>query len=101
MPGAPVVASGGALAASSVWAQMMATALERPLHLTTEPELTARGTAIMALSAVDGRALNAFPPSVSAIIEPRAPDIPLFRAARARQAALYDRVIRSTHAVVD
>jgi gluconokinase len=97
-PDAPVVASGGALAASPAWTQMMATALERPLHLTTEPELTARGAAILALNAVDGSPLEAFPPSVSAIIEPCAPHVPLFRAARVRQIALYNQIIHAKKA---
>lgn len=91
---AQVIASGGALAASPAWAQMIATAVERPLHLTSEPELTARGTAILALNAIDGTALDAFPPNISTVIEPRTADIPVFRAARERQIALYQKVIR-------
>jgi len=94
-PGAPVVASGGALAASPAWAQMIATALERPLHLTTEPELTARGAAILALNAVAGSPLDAFPPSISAVVEPLAQHMTLFRAARARQIALYNQIIQA------
>jgi gluconokinase len=90
---AKVIASGGALSASPAWAQMIATAVERPLHLTSEPELTARGTAILALNAIDGTALDAFPPNITSVIEPREADIPVFRAARERQAVLYEKVI--------
>lgn len=86
---AQVVASGGALGGSPAWTRMIATALERPLLLTAEPELTARGTAILALHALDGVALDAYPPSIAAVVEPRQDHIPIFRAARERQVALY------------
>lgn len=89
---ARVVASGGALAASPAWTQMIATALERPLHLTAEPELTARGTAILALNALERVPLDAYPPSTARVVEPRADDIPVFRAARQRQVELYSKI---------
>ena len=85
----PVVASGGALDASPAWAQMIADALARPLHFTGEREITARGTAVLALAALDGRALSDFAPSIARTVEPRAAGVAALRAARARQEALY------------
>jgi gluconokinase len=47
-PGHDVVASGGALAQSPYWTQLMADVLGQPVLVTREPELTSRGTAILA-----------------------------------------------------
>lgn len=92
---ARVIASGGALSASPAWTQMIATALERPLCVTAEPELTARGAAILTLKALDGATLDLFPPAITHVVEPRAADIPVFRAARERQVQLYNQIIRT------
>ncbi len=85
----PVIASGGALEASPAWAQMFADALNRPLSLAGESEITARGTAILVLSALDGRALTDFPLRIARTIEPRPDAVEALRAARERQQALY------------
>lgn len=50
-PGAEVVASGGALAASRVWPQMLADVLARPLRLAAAAEASSRGAALLALEA--------------------------------------------------
>jgi gluconokinase len=47
-----IVASGGALTASPAWVQMMADVLQHRVLLSHEPELTSRGTAILALRAL-------------------------------------------------
>ena len=47
-----IVASGGAISRSPVWTQMLADALGRPLHTSTEAEATSRGTALLALEAL-------------------------------------------------
>jgi gluconokinase len=44
-----IVASGGALTASPAWVQMMSDVLQHRVLLSHEPELTSRGTAILAL----------------------------------------------------
>ena len=49
-PGATVVAGGGALQASTAWAQMIADAFNSPLQLLAEAEVTARGVALMILT---------------------------------------------------
>ena len=47
-----IVASGGALTASPAWVQMMADVLQHRVLLSHEPELTSRGTAVLALRAL-------------------------------------------------
>ncbi len=91
VPPGPVYASGGALAASPLWVQIIADALDRPIYQPVERELTARGTAILALHALRGSALDAFPPHVAAApVTPRAAFVPVMRAARERQERLYN-----------
>ncbi len=46
-----VVASGGALRRSPAWAQLVADALGEPLLLTSDPEASSRGAALLALEA--------------------------------------------------
>jgi gluconokinase len=84
-----VIASGRALEASRAWTQMMANALNRPVKLTNESEITARGTAILALSALDGRALADFPLRITSTIKPQPAAVKTLRAARERQEMLY------------
>lgn len=50
--GGEVLASGGALHASAVWAQMLADVIGREVTISTEPEATARGAALVALEAL-------------------------------------------------
>ncbi len=51
-PGHLVVASGGAISHSRGWVQMLADALGRPVHASTEREATSRGAALLALEAL-------------------------------------------------
>jgi gluconokinase len=51
-----IVASGGALARSRVWAQIIADAIGRPITVSRETEATSRGTALLALDALGGTA---------------------------------------------
>jgi gluconokinase len=90
---APVISGGGALEASPVWAQMIANALNRTLHITAEPELTARGTAILALQATGQGALADYPPQIARTIMPQPEGVAALRAARERQQRLYRRLI--------
>lgn len=87
--GVELVASGGALAASPAWAQMIANALNRPLLLTSDPELTARGSAILALRALGLADLDDFPPTIARVVQPQAEAARKMAEARARQQALY------------
>lgn len=88
-----VFASGGALDASPAWAQIIANAINRPLCLSTG-EITARGTAILMLCALDGRELSDFAPSISATISPQPEAVEAMRSARERQQALYRQFYR-------
>ena len=89
---AVVMAGGGALQSSVAWAQMIANACDTPLQLLGEAEITARGVALMLRRSLDGIALDAHPPAVQAHIYPDPPAVRVFRAARARQVGLYERL---------
>ena len=85
----PVYASGGALAASPGWSRLIANALNRPLHLLSEAEITARGTAILALRVLDPD-FTPDPPERAAIYQPDPDHHAALRDALDRQHALYD-----------
>lgn len=90
---ANVMGGGGALSASPAWAHMIANALNRPLHITEESEITARGAAILALHALNEVPLSAYPPAVAYTIEPIPEVVERLKAARERQIDLYRRLI--------
>jgi gluconokinase len=98
LAGAAVIASGGALASSPTWTQIIANALNCPLHLTAESEITARGTAILALRSLGKDGLNDFPPEISAVINPQPEGVAALRAASARQVELYRKVVEEMSA---
>lgn len=90
---ASIIGGGGALRESSAWAHILANALNRPLHVLADEEITARGAAILALRALGQRSLADFQPRVAYTVEP-VPDIAeTLRAARERQMALYERTV--------
>jgi gluconokinase len=88
-----VMASGGALSASPAWTQMIANALNRPLHVIETTETTARGVAIMVLSALDKRSYGDFPALATHNVEPQAEAVEALKAARKRQESLYRTMI--------
>lgn len=92
----PVLASGGALDSSPVWAQMICNALNRPLHLITEPETTSRGVAVLVLRSLYNQPLNsnALPPQSAAMLMPQPEATAALYAARLRQIDLYHRLYR-------
>lgn len=90
---AAVIAGGGALHASPAWAHIIANALNRPLHVTHEPEITARGAAIIAYYTLGLCNLTDFPPAVASIIQPTPDVVERLAEARERQLELYDRLI--------
>ncbi len=89
---AMVMAGGGALQASPAWARMIADALGCPMQLLAEPEVTARGVALLMRQRLDGIALDADPPAVSAVIQAQPARVARMRAARKRQIALYHKL---------
>jgi gluconokinase len=90
---APLVGGGGALTSSPAWAHMIANAINRTLHITEEAEITARGTAILTLYALNLCSLNSYPPAIAYTIEPIPAVVDLLRAARERQESLYKELV--------
>lgn len=88
-----VMAGGGALNASHVWARMIANAFDEPLHLVGDAEVTARGVAILVLNALGRCRLDDHPLPVKQVIEPEPTSVERLRAARERQQGLYQRLI--------
>jgi gluconokinase len=92
-PDHAVVVSGGALARSPGWAQIVADALGRPLAWSPEEEATSRGAALLALEAL-GRLpdLAAARASLGATVEPDLERHARYREALGRQQRLDMRV---------
>lgn len=90
---APVIGGGGALAASTAWSAILASALDRVVYLTNLQEVTARGIAVLALRARGQMTLAASPPPITTVFEPDALAVRALRAARERQAALYRQML--------
>ncbi|PJF24870.1 MAG: carbohydrate kinase, partial [Phototrophicales bacterium] len=89
-PDAPILAGGGALA-SNVFAHILADALEKPIHVLVEREITARGVALMVASQLDP-ALTSSDPTIDRIVQPDSAGSAAMRAALERQTALYYRL---------
>lgn len=88
-----VVASGGALQASAAWSRILTDALDRPLLLSSEPEETSRGAALVALEALGAiDDLGAVPPAPAARLEPDEDARLAHEAAMARQQRLLDQL---------
>lgn len=85
-----IIASGGALGQSPVWAQMIADALGRPLTLSAESEASSRGAALVALRAAGLLADEADAPAPPGrTLEPDPARHAVYRRALERQQALY------------
>jgi gluconokinase len=89
-----IVASGGALTASPAWVQMMADVLQHRVLLSHEPELTSRGTAVLALRALGAwSSLDEVPVPALESCAPDPARAGLYRRAVERQQWLYEAVI--------
>lgn len=84
-----VVATGSALLRNPAWTQIVADALGRPLTVSPVEEASARGAAVVALERL-GTTPSDPPPGD--VVEPRPDAVEAYRAARARQRELYERV---------
>jgi gluconokinase len=85
-----VVASGGALVRSALWLEIMAAALGRDIEAASTGEASSRGAAILALAslgAISGP--EAVPPPRTRLVRVDANAADRYRAAAARQDALY------------
>jgi gluconokinase len=89
-----LIASGGALHQSSVWSQIFADVLGRPVVASREGEATSRGTALLALRSLgELRALEAVPAADGQVFLPDPARHGIYAEAIARQRRLYERVI--------
>jgi gluconokinase len=88
-----VVASGGALARSPLWVEILAAALGRTIQASSEGEASSRGAALHALAAaaVIGSTAEVPPPAARPVV-PDAERAARYRAARDRQERLYQRM---------
>ncbi len=91
---AVVVGGGGAIVHNRAWAQIIADALNRPLHIISDGEVTARGVAVLALNALGVSELSSHPPSIREVLYPRPVVVEKLKAARMRQTDLYERLYR-------
>jgi len=85
------VGSGGALARSPAWAQIVADALGVPVALGGDAEASARGAALLALEALGVAAPE--PSAPLRVLQPAPERHARYRAARERQRQLYDNIV--------
>lgn len=92
-----VVASGGALARSPLWVEVLAAALGRTIQASSEGEASSRGAALNALAAaaVIGSASELPPPPARPVV-PDPERVARYRVARDRQERLYQRLRSDT-----
>lgn len=93
-PPRQILATGGALLRSPAWTQIVADALGQPLVASGEAEASSRGAALLALVALGALPrLEAAPTRLGATYAPDPAHHAAYRAALARQQALYGRLI--------
>jgi gluconokinase len=90
-PGHAIIASGGALTHNGVWAAIVADTLGVPITLSSEPEASARGAALLAFQALGVSAPAPLPPGRTVTPDSRHHEI--YRAAMERQRLLYDKLV--------
>lgn len=91
------VAGGGALLSSPAWMQIVTDVLGRPLTVAAETEVSARGAALLALDAL-GVAVDAEVAADAARFVPDPNNHARYRAAIARQQALYEKIVQKEDA---
>ncbi len=87
-----IMAGGGAIQSSPAWVQMLANAFDAPIQCLAEPEITARGVALMLRYSLDGTALDVTSPQIRTIIDPQSDAVEIFKSARNRQIDLYKKL---------
>ncbi len=93
-PGAEIRASGGALAASPLWAQMVADVLARPVKLSDAREASSRGAALLALESLGViDQLTDAPVALSRTFEPDMEAHALYLAGAERQEIVYQSLL--------
>ncbi|HMF57900.1 MAG TPA: FGGY-family carbohydrate kinase, partial [Pyrinomonadaceae bacterium] len=93
-PGAEIVASGGALNASTTWAQIIADVMGRPVHLSAVREASSRGAALLALEATGKlKSIREASAPILQTFEPDAARHELYKRALERHRKIYERII--------
>jgi gluconokinase len=87
---APIVAGGGALAASPAWAQMLTDVLGHKVEFLGLEETSSRGVALLVLSLLEGVAAPREAALPEMVLHPDPEAHKIYRAARERQTRLYD-----------
>jgi gluconokinase len=96
-PRAEIVASGGALLASPVWAQIMADALGRPVKLSGVKEASSRGAVLLALEATGKiSCIEDAPAPLAGVYEPDMASHERYLLGLERQRRLYEHLIADT-----
>ncbi len=90
-----IMASGGALISSKIWAQMIANSLNRQLNIISG-ETSARGIAVLILSDLHHADWSIYKPEIASIIEPQANSVAIYQQSRERQKHLYQRLYDKT-----
>ncbi len=91
-----IVASGGALAASPAWCQILGDVLGRPITLSPQAEASSRGAALLGLEALGALPdLRTFPAGEGRRFTPHPRRHAEFGEARKRQYSLYDQFVGS------
>lgn len=95
-PSHEIVASGGALAGSPVWCQILSDVLGRPITLSPQAEASSRGAALLGLEALGAIPdLHAFPAGGGRRFTPHLRRHAEYGEARKRQYSLYDQFVGS------
>ncbi len=95
-PDALIVASGGALRASRVWAQMLADVLGRPVNLSGVREASSRGAVLLALEATGKiKSIADLPAPIDRAYQPDMSRHVRYRAGLERQQEKYEKVVSS------
>jgi gluconokinase len=87
-----VYLGGGAASASPVWCQILANALDKPLCLVAESEVTAHGTALLIANVLNNLPLEDYTPPIAQVFTPQPENVARLAAARERQQELYRRL---------
>lgn len=88
-----IIASGGALVASPAFSRILANAFGRDIRLVEMPESTARGTALLIQSRLDGRNPTAYPAPAWSTIQPSSDGSEKMARAQQRQLEWYEQIV--------
>ena len=92
-----VIAGGGALMRSSVWAQIVSDVMHQPIAVADIPEATARGAALLAFEALGvDKDINEIPVAIERTYYPDSKRHEIYRSALERHQKLYQKLVEET-----